>query len=62
MDRLVTRSDGVAVELARKATPSLQNHTFGGKPAHDENRYRVKLRPCAYSQLLRMVGYPQLLS
>ena len=38
------RSDGVAVELARKATPSLQNHTFGGKPAHDENRWRVKLR------------------
>ena len=24
--------------------PSLQTHTFGGKPVHDENRYRVKLR------------------
>ena len=23
---------------------SLQTHTFGGKPARDENRYRVKLR------------------
>ena len=62
MDRLASRSDGVALRASSTATPSLQNHTFGGKPAHDENRYRVKLRPCAYSQLLRMVGYPQLLS
>ena len=38
------RSDGVALRASSTATPSLQNHTFGGKPAHDENRYRVKLR------------------
>ena len=44
MDRLGTRSDGVALRASSTATPSLQNHTFGGKPAHDENRYRVKLR------------------
>ena len=40
-------SDGVALRASSTATPSLQNHTFGGKPAHDENRYRVKLRPNA---------------
>ena len=37
-------SDGVALRARSTATPSLQNHAFGGKPVHDENRYRVKLR------------------
>ena len=37
-------SDGVALRASSTATPSLQNHAFGGKPVHDENRYRVKLR------------------
>ena len=30
--------------MSRLTLPPLQAHTFGGKPAHDENRYRVKLR------------------
>ena len=48
MDRLATKAVGLKRWGGRRAsstaTPSLQNHTFGGKPAHDENRYRVKLR------------------
>ena len=35
---------GWPYEQARRLPPSLQTHTFGVKPVHDENRYRVKLR------------------
>ncbi len=48
---LWAQSKGVAVERTRKATPLLLVlPPAGAKPAHDENRYRVKLR-CTHKML-----------